>query len=75
MNLFDAPFRKKLRVRALADLPKDARLVLIQLGLDEGELVEKVHTAPLGDPIGLRIGEQLFTLRSELCRKIGVEVV
>ncbi len=72
MNLWDAPFSTRLEVLSYSDLPDDARQVLSHLGLDIGETIEKVHKAPLGDPLSVRIGEQLFTLRSEVCRKIQV---
>lgn len=75
MTLWDAPFRKPLRVLDLSGFEDDIRLVLTQLGIDSGETIEKVHAAPLRDPVSLRIGEQLFTLRSEVCRKIVVEPV
>ncbi|MGE3262661.1 MAG: ferrous iron transport protein A [Bacteriovoracia bacterium] len=74
MNLFEAPFRQPLRVSALASLSEEVRLVLIQLGVDKDEWIEKVHVAPLGDPVSLRIGQQLFTLRKEICRQIEVEL-
>jgi Fe2+ transport system protein FeoA len=76
VNLLEAPFRKRLRVvdlSAVGGVEDEVRLVLAQLGVDEGELLEKLHDAPLKDPISLRIGEQVFTLRAELCRKIQVE--
>jgi Fe2+ transport system protein FeoA len=74
VNLFEAPFRKLLRVSTLSRLPEEVRLVLIQLGVDQDEVIEKMHVAPLGDPVSLRIGQQLFTLRKEVCRNIEVEV-
>ncbi len=74
MNLWDAPFRKILRVQDLNALEVDTQQVLTHLGLDAGEIVEKMHIAPLGDPVSLRIGQHLFTLRSEVCRKIQVEI-
>jgi Fe2+ transport system protein FeoA len=62
-----------LRILDLQGLGEEVRLVLTQLGLDPGETVEKMHLAPLRDPVSLRIGEQLFTLRAELCKNILVE--
>ena len=73
MTLWDAPYLKALRVRSLEGLAPEARLVLTQLGLDAGEAVEKRHRAPLGDPVTLKIGAQLFTLRKEICQRIEVE--
>jgi Fe2+ transport system protein FeoA len=75
LNLWDAPFRKPLRILDLAfgaDAESEARLVLAQLGVDVGEIVEKLHAAPLADPVSLKIGEQVFTLRREICRKVEV---
>lgn len=73
VNLWDAPFGKPLRVKEISALNDEVRLVLNQLGLDRGEAVQKKHLAPLGDPVTLQIGSQLFTLRSEICRHIQVE--
>ena len=78
MNLWEAPFRQRLRILDLSGFgaaEDEIRLVLTQLGVDTGETIEKLHSAPLRDPISLRIGEQVFTLRTELCRKIQVESV
>lgn len=72
MNLFDAPFQSRLFVKDLSGLAPEERQVLMQLGLDLGEEVEKVHIAPLGDPLGLRLGEQVFSLRISFCKKILV---
>ncbi len=74
MTLWTAPFRKPLRILDLSAFGSDVRSVLVQLGVDQGETIEKVHAAPLRDPVSLRIGEQLFTLRSEVCQKIEVEL-
>jgi Fe2+ transport system protein FeoA len=76
MNLWDAPFRCPLRVLDLSGLGTEnheASLVLTQLGVDIGETIEKLHSAPLKDPISILIGQQVFTLRSEICRRILVE--
>lgn len=78
VNLWDAPFRKRLRIESLRGFganEDEIRLVLTQLGIDVGEMIEKLHDAPLRDPVSLRIGEQVFTLRAELCRKISVEAL
>lgn len=74
MNLWEAPFGRPLRVKNITGLSDEVRLVLNQLGLDQGETVEKKHVAPLGDPVSLLIGSQLFSLRAEVCRHIQVEV-
>jgi Fe2+ transport system protein FeoA len=74
VTLWTAPFKKQLRVLDLSGFGEEVRSVLVQLGVDTGETIEKVHQAPLRDPVSLRIGEQLFTLRSEVCRLIKVEL-
>lgn len=75
MNLWEAPFGRPLRVKEITGLSEEVRLVLNQLGLDQGEAVEKKHLAPLGDPVSLLIGSQLFSLRAEVCRHIQVQVL
>jgi len=73
ISLSEAPFSRSLKVISLDGLPKDAQIVLEQLGLFPQELIEKIHSAPLGDPIAIRIGEQVFSLRNEICKLISVE--
>ena len=73
VNLWEAPFKVPLRVQKFSGLSEEICLVLTHLGIDEGEIIEKIHAAPLGDPVGLKIGEQIFSLRSEICQKILVE--
>lgn len=75
MNLWEAPFGRPLRIKNITGLSDEVRLVLNQLGLDQGETVEKKYLAPLGDPVSLLIGSQLFTLRAEICRHVQVEAV
>ena len=75
LNLWEAPFRRPLRIRDLSKIAEEVRVVLAQLGLDHDEVIEKMHVAPLRDPVSLKIGEHLFTLRAEVCRKIEVEAV
>lgn len=78
MSLWEAPFRRSLRILDLSGFgaaEDELRLVLTQLGVDVGEVIEKLHSAPLRDPVSLRIGEQVFTLRGEVCRKILVEAL
>jgi len=73
VTLWDAPFARPLQILTLKDMPEEVRLVLSQLGVDVGETIEKRHLAPLGDPLSLSIGSQVFTLRADLCRRIEVE--
>ena len=75
INLWDAPFLTPLKIRSLDALSEEARLVLAQLGFDQDETIQKMHKAPLGDPASILIGDQQFTLRAQICRKIQVEVI
>lgn len=72
MNLSEAPFGTPLRVVRVS-LDAERAFVLAQLGVAAGENLEKVHAAPLGDPLTLRLGEQLFALRKDLCAAVEVE--
>ncbi len=72
MTLLDAPFSRSLRVTSIR-LEEGASLILRQMGVSVGRLIEKVHEAPLGDPLAFRIGGQRFSLRKEIC--LGIEVV
>lgn len=74
LNLWDAPFQTPLKIQSMAELSEEVRLVLVQLGFDQDEIIQKMHKAPLGDPTSILIGDQQFTLRAEICRKIMVEV-
>lgn len=74
MNLWNAPFKTPLKIIRINGLSSDVQLVLMQLGLDSEEEVQKLHSAPLGDPVSLKIGSQVFTLRSEICQQIEVGV-
>lgn len=43
---------------------------LIELGFDEGALVEVIHQAPLGDPIAVRVDGSVVALRRALANHI-----
>jgi ferrous iron transport protein A len=55
----------------------DAALVqrLMDLGLVEGETVEVVAFAPLGDPMEIRVGNSRLSLRRLEARGIAVDEV
>lgn len=48
---------------------------LYELGLIEGERVELVAVAPLGDPIEIRVGNSRLTLRKAEAAGIGVTII
>ncbi len=74
MNLLEAPFLKNLRVLSLDRIPEESRIILEQMGIFFGEEIEKLHIAPLGDPVAVRIGEQAFSLRKNICENLLVEL-
>jgi Fe2+ transport system protein FeoA len=74
LNLFSAPYATPLKVVRAEGISADAELILDQLGLYAGAALEKLHAAPLGDPITVRLGSQSFALQKALCCQILVEV-
>lgn len=73
MNLAKAPLNTTLRIAKIDAGSEDESLVLRQMGIYVGERVEKLHVAPLGDPLTLRVGGQRFSLRMEISKRILVE--
>ena len=72
MNLLEAEFGIPLRISDLS-LEMDQVVVLAQIGLAKNDLIEKIHQAPLRDPLTVRVGQNLFSLRREICRQVQVE--
>lgn len=77
VKLHQAPMRKELVLREFAfDHAQDAPLILEQLGLFPGVILEVLHTAPLGDPLTIKIAKkQSFALERSLCQNIIVETL
>ncbi len=75
VSLTEAPFRCPLKVLALNAKDPHVRLVLLQMGLGEGEILEKIRSAPLKDPFSVKIGTHLFSLRREIGDQVQVEVI
>ena len=75
ISLSNAPFRRSLRVLSFQGADPQVRLFLMQIGLGEGEVLEKIRVAPLNDPFSVRIGNQMFSLRREVGDHVFVEVL
>ena len=45
---------------------------LMEMGVFEGDIIEVVGSAPFGDPIEIRVGQTLLSLR--LCEASRVEI-
>ena len=72
MDLIEAPFQCELKIVEISGLGQETELVLRQLGIYPAENIEKLHVAPLGDPLTVRVGGQRFSLRKEICRGVKV---
>lgn len=48
---------------------------LIDIGLDEGRVVEFLHAGPLGDPLAFQVDERMVALRRAEAALIEVELV
>ena len=58
----------------IASLTGEPALVqrLLEMGLLEGEQVEVLALAPLGDPMEIRLGDSRLSLRSREAARIGL---
>jgi Fe2+ transport system protein FeoA len=72
MPLLDQ-FRAGQRVRIVAVSGADALMQrLMEMGLLEGEEVEIVGYAPMGDPLEIRLGDYCLSLRRSEAARIEV---
>ncbi|HMP03390.1 MAG TPA: FeoA family protein [Gemmatales bacterium] len=46
---------------------------LVEMGLIEGDLVEVLALAPFGDPMEIRVGQSVLSLRRQEAARIGIE--
>jgi ferrous iron transport protein A len=62
------------QVATVVSVAGDAALIqrLAELGLLEGDTVEFLATAPLGDPIEVRVGDTRLSLRKADATRISV---
>lgn len=72
--LSQAPESNRLEVLEI-NLPQDVQTMLSHLGLEVGEIIERLATMPLGDPIAFHMGGQVFSLRKEVCEKMKVRIL
>lgn len=71
-SLDTLPIGTRGTICGFAPLPPDAFARLLELGFDEGVSVEKLHAAPLGDPVAVKVGSTTVALRRALARAILV---
>ena len=73
LTLWTAPFSQKLKIQKVT-LSDESKRILLQMGMDVGDCVEKLHAAPLGEPVSILIGSQQFALRKDVCKNVYVEL-
>lgn len=74
MTLDQIPVGKKAVLRAIA---ADAALAqrLMEMGMLEGDTVEMLAVAPLGDPLELRVGDYRLSLRRAEAARVEVDLL
>lgn len=73
MTLVDAEPMSRCRVLAAAEGQSEVQSRLLALGLYPGVLVDVLRRAPLGDPLQLRVGRSLLSIRLAEARLVQVE--
>lgn len=75
MTLADVAPAGSCRVISAAEEQQDFQSRLYALGLFPGAQVEVLHVAPLGDPLQIRVGRTLLSIRKMEARMVTVEVL
>lgn len=73
MNLQDAEIGGRYRVLAIQNHPAELQSRLYALGIFPGALVDVLRRAPLGDPLQVKMGHSLVSIRKQEARAIEVE--
>lgn len=73
MTLADVLPRGRCRIVGAAEDNRDFQSRLYALGLYPGVLVEVMHVAPFGDPLQVRIGQTLLSIRKQEARLVMVD--
>ena len=72
LALHDLPQRHLAEVTDLETLDEDARCRLLSLGIYPGVKIEVLRTAPMGDPMQVRSGSTLISIRRREAQLIEV---
>ena len=72
INLLDLPSRQIAEVHGLEAIDEDSRCRLLSLGIYPGVQIEILRTAPMGDPLQVRSGSTLISIRKREARQIMV---
>ena len=73
MTLADMAPAGRCRVLGAAEDRRDFQSRLYALGLFPGALVEVLHVAPFGDPVQVRVGRTLLSIRKSEAGLVRVE--
>ena len=73
MTLADMAPAGRCRVVGTAEDNRDFQSRLYALGLFPGALVDVLHVAPFGDPVQVRVGQTLISIRKSEAGLVRVE--
>ena len=73
MTLADVAPNSRCRVIGAALENRDFQSRLYALGLYPGVFVDVLHIAPMGDPVQIRIGSTLISIRKQEAKQVEVE--
>lgn len=73
MTLIDVEPQGRCRVLAAAEGQREVQSRLLALGLYPGVVVDVLRRAPLGDPLQLKVGKSLLSIRAAEARLVQVE--
>lgn len=73
MTLADVPSTGRCRIVGLAEEQRDLESRLYALGLYPGAIVKVLRSAPFGDPLQLKVGHTLLSIRKQEAEQVLVE--
>ena len=74
MTLDQVPLGRKASIRAILAGPALAQR-LMEMGMLEGDTVEVLAVAPLGDPLEMRVGDYRLSLRRAEASRVEVDLL
>ncbi|HCQ29314.1 MAG TPA: ferrous iron transport protein A [Flavobacteriales bacterium] len=69
-TLNEIPFSKAVKIASIDD--KELAGILFPMGCLVGETIEKIQSAPMGDPIMCRVGDHFISIRKSDAQHILV---
>lgn len=73
MTLADVAPKGRCRIISTADDHRDFQSRLYALGLYPGVHVDVLHIAPFGDPLQIKVGQTLLSIRKQEAVHVRVE--